>query len=130
MSAADFGRPASYTILMAYQPQSNTTHWILGSGDSSNPNFLGVIRNNSGAVGTYYGDNSQFTLSEVAGAFTVGVQRHLARRRETVADALGLAADIHRFHRVCVQHRSAGHVYGQLGHCQHRPGLSLGVGAV
>lgn len=80
MSAADFGRPASYTILMAYQPQSNTAHWILGSGNSNNPNFLGVIRNNSGAVGTYYGDNSQFTLSEVAGAFTVGVWTVVAVR--------------------------------------------------
>ena len=72
ISSADFGRPASYTMLYAYRPQSNTSHWIAGSGSSGNPTFLATTRNSSGDLVAYVGDNTHWVSSTVAGAFTPG----------------------------------------------------------
>jgi len=72
ISSADFGRPASYTMLYAYRPRSNTSHWIAGSGSSTNQTFLATTRNSSGDLVAYVGDNTNWVSSTVAGAFTPG----------------------------------------------------------
>ena len=88
IDSATFGRPASWTGLFAYQSQNNSnSHWVMGSGSSTNPSFLATVRNDgTGKIGVYFGDGTNWALSTTTSTFTEG-QWYVIAFRYTSGDS-------------------------------------------